>query len=1110
MIKVDKPKHGQRRYRIGIDVGERGVGLAAIELDDDDFPIQELAILTHRIDGGILPGTEKSPVSRKASAGLARRVRRMRKKRKQRLRELDDKLFELGYPVVDAPATYEPWKVRARLVEAPIDDAQQLKQDLSTALRHIARHRGWRNPWLNHEALSKLPAPSKSHKDNVDGARKRFGRDLPSDFTVGQLGNLGTHKNIVIRPRTAKNSLVETSGAVPLFKEKVLQEDHLFELQQYWKAQPHLPAAHQDALIRLVLQQKEPHVPQENVGKDQLPGMKEFYRAPRADLTFQEFRIRVTIANLRIKHRANPCLTREELDAVYSLLSTWHIDHDSNDTPVWADVAECIGVSPAHLVTPQLDDVIGNAPPINRSMNLLLNGVQNKLPAAAKKQIRSWLDSADIEELQMFVAWLSDVTDSKDELFNETGLDDVIAAWDETALEKLASIELENGRAAYSVASLKRLNQRMATERCDLTVARKLEFSVDDDWKPIVPNLDERTDHPTVDQNLMAVRRFLMNCVENWGLPERVNLEHVRSAFMGATALADYRNEQRRIRRERDRAKEVLTAILPHEPTRRDVRRHEYVQRQSGQCVYCGDEINVRSCELDHIVPRAGGGASTRANLVAVCRTCNQSKGRTPFAQWASDDPRPEVSIDEAVKRVRSWLSGRITSAERRINRETQLRLKQLEEDQPLDERSMESTAYAARALRQRVDRFLADAAEQLDCQKPTVGVYRGSVISAARKASGIDHLIRLRGKDIKDRGDFRHHAVDAAVISLMNPAVGQLLAVRENMRNMDFWENSSEKTWKTYGENRDSFRNWSLRSQRLAEVLQEAISNDKIPVLNSLRLGRNVGAVHKDTVRKLVMKPATDEWTLKDAKRIVNNDVYLQVKEALGGVKKPRYLPDEFVRDLQDQGLHEISLFGGAAASLALRGGYAEYGTIHHARIFAWKNKKGVIELGLLRVFSGEIAKMWPSPKTDILTAPVPEWSMSRRDVQPKTETALDTGVAVQVGWIAVGDELHFNDLTAAPKFVASFNEHRWSLDGIMDSRRIKTRPLFISSEGLHEDSDPALIHMMERAQEAGVSSIWETVTVHRRNALGQLRRPSRHLPGSFSPLEEARKLLE
>lgn len=186
-------------------------------------------------------------------------------------------------------------------------------------------------------------------------------------------------------------------------------------------------------------------------------------------------------------------------------------------------MAESLGVSPAHLNPPQLDDVVGAVPPINRTMDLLLDGVQHKLPAKAKKHIKVWLDSADNEELQNFVAWLCEVTEGKDSFFEDTGLDDIIAGWDETALEQLASIELENGRAGCSVESLVRLNQRMSADRCDLTEARKREFSVDNNWRPTPPNLDERADHPTVDQNLMAVCRFLMGCVENWGIPQRVN-----------------------------------------------------------------------------------------------------------------------------------------------------------------------------------------------------------------------------------------------------------------------------------------------------------------------------------------------------------------------------------------------------------------------------------------------------------------------------------------------------------------------------------------------------------------------------------------------------------
>ena len=1116
MIKVEKPRD-LRRYCVGIDVGQRGIGMAAVELDDDGFPIQLLASLAQRIDGGILPGTEKSPESRKATAGLARRIRRMRKYRKKRLRELDEKLHELGYPVLDEPRTYEPWKARARLVEQQIDDLDQLKADLSVALRHIARHRGWRNPWLSWSAFTELERPSANHQKNLDAARTRFVPDLPEHFTVGQLGALGADPSIVTRPRTSKTSKVATQGAEPLFGEKVLQEDHLFEVQQYWEIQKLLPVEHQKPLTDLVFFQNEPRVPQENVGRDELPGMKKFYRAPRASLEFQEFRIRAAIANLQVREdKVKRKLTDEEHDAVCDLLSQWHVHHLPADTPVWADVAEALSVSSAYLVTPALDDVVGNTPPINRTLDLLHCGV-DQLPAKAKKPIKAWLDSADAEQLRMFVSWLNDTTDSKDKLLDRTGLADTIAEWDEKALEKLGDIELENGRAAYSAESLSRLNQRMAAERSDLHEARKAEFGVDDKWRPTPPNLDERTEHPTVDQNLAAVRRFLMGCVEQWGLPDSVNLEHVRSAFMGATALAEHRGEQRRILRERERAREELRGLLPHKPTRRDARRMEYVQRQNSQCAYCGAPITVRDCELDHIVPRADGGASTRANLVAVCSTCNQSKGRLPFAVWASRDSRSEVSVDDAVNRVKNWVQRRSTAAERKINRETRLRLKQQEEDQSLDERSMESTAYAARALRERIEKFLSDAATRRGADAPTVGVYRGSVVSAARKASEIDSMIRLRGKDIKDRGDFRHHAVDAAVISMMNPAVSQVLAIRENMRNAEFWDGRTRE-WKDYRgeqpEERLSYQRWKIRSQRLGEVLRDAVRADEIPVVSPLRLGRNVGPAHKDTIRPLERKAVTDEWAAKDAKRIVDRSLYLEIKHVLDGATKPTTLSEELVHDLLDRGLTEIEVFGASAPQLVVRGGSAEYGSIHHARIYAWENKKGVIELGILRVFSGEIAKMWPDPKTDILTAQAPEWSMSRRDVQPKTEAALDAGAAVQVGWLAPGDELLIDPEVASQgkdgfaNFLRQYPETRWTLAGVVMSRTLSVRPAHLSSEGLSDDAPELLVNTLTKTW-VSVGALLPQVKVIRRGALGRPRDRSKHLPSSFSPIKEAERLL-
>ena len=53
--------------------------------------------------------------------------------------------------------------------------------------------------------------------------------------------------------------------------------------------------------------------------------------------------------------------------------------------------------------------------------------------------------------------------------------------------------------------------------------------------------------------------------------------------------------------------------------------------RDRYRCQYCGDQKAAKDLTLDHILPRAQGGATTPQNLVAACVKCNQRKGnRTP------------------------------------------------------------------------------------------------------------------------------------------------------------------------------------------------------------------------------------------------------------------------------------------------------------------------------------------------------------------------------------------------------------------------------------------------------------------------------------------------
>jgi hypothetical protein len=65
--------------------------------------------------------------------------------------------------------------------------------------------------------------------------------------------------------------------------------------------------------------------------------------------------------------------------------------------------------------------------------------------------------------------------------------------------------------------------------------------------------------------------------------------------------------------------------------------RRDLHRAQHGRCPYCGRPLastgrqqrrnDPRLCTIDHVVPRARGGTSDLANLVAACRACNAAKG---------------------------------------------------------------------------------------------------------------------------------------------------------------------------------------------------------------------------------------------------------------------------------------------------------------------------------------------------------------------------------------------------------------------------------------------------------------------------------------------------
>lgn len=54
----------------------------------------------------------------------------------------------------------------------------------------------------------------------------------------------------------------------------------------------------------------------------------------------------------------------------------------------------------------------------------------------------------------------------------------------------------------------------------------------------------------------------------------------------------------------------------------------------AGLCYYCGAKKERDELTMDHLVPLARGGRSTRDNLVCACRQCNSRKKTMLPMEW--------------------------------------------------------------------------------------------------------------------------------------------------------------------------------------------------------------------------------------------------------------------------------------------------------------------------------------------------------------------------------------------------------------------------------------------------------------------------------------------
>lgn len=814
-------------YRVGIDVGSYSLGLSAVEFDPDTktpLRILNAQVIIH--DAGVDPDSQKRGISRKAVRGVARRARRRVDKRRRRLGQLDGILNTLGWGVKGDQD--DPWEARVRLANEYVADEVERKRLLGLAVRHIARHRGWRNPYGKVQSLLRMQAPSEAYFSLKEFALEKRAsdpglREVPiipdwSDEEVeaadginqpqptvaqlvlsvapgpgdrirdkresGERSKLNkavhTDRDAAERDGSARKAIREIdSDRVPL-TERMMQSDNANELWRIAEVQK-LDAEEVKRVIKVVFYAKSPRGSAKDlIGKD--PLQKDKLRASTATRAFQEYRIAATLANMRI---SNERLTAEQFERAFGFLSTYV----NREKPNWGNVADVLevdrevlgGVGRPDRDSFNEDGSVSAAPPINVTHNILATRVPDPI-------LKAWWDRAS-QELQDGLAEALSNQSSPEFKHTEEAVNELLDQLDEDTLEKLDGLKLPSDRAAYSTDTLQRLTKRMRENGEDLFEARTAEFDTPSDWVPRAEAIGVPMGNPAVDRVTKGIARWLQAIEGRYGAPAKVSIEHTRDAFVSAAQKMKFTNEIRSRTKKREEFVEKLTEATGDtsgEHSRGYVLRLEAYSRQNCKCAYCGKHISLENMQMDHIVPRHGEGSSNaKANLVAACASCNRSKGNALCSAWLNSAGAPRT-LDSVMAEVGEWsnVNSYTAKAWGDFKKDVVARMRRDKLDEPLDGRSQESVAWMARLAAERIRQHFNGNTTKSESRKVYVDVFEGRITAAARGASGFVGRSNLVGVSTKKtRLDRRHHAMDATILTLLDSTVAKVIREQQRYR---------------------------------------------------------------------------------------------------------------------------------------------------------------------------------------------------------------------------------------------------------------------------------------------------------------------------------------
>lgn len=843
----------QRKLILGVDLGVRSIGLAAIDEQANEIVLTAARVFPAGVEGDFESGNDESRnaarrekrLQRRQTARRARRIDQIyralashdllpRGDRHEQLKKLDQ---QLSTKYGSHPG--HPYTLRARGLDHALEP-----YELGRALFHLSQRRGF---------LSNRLAPAK--KDEDDGKVKSGIKALEADIQAAGQRTLGEYfaslpvEGLRIRGRYTHRGM------------------YLAEFNALWAAQqPHHPAVltpeFRQKLHHLIFFQRPLKDQSHLIGACSLIPTEK--RAPLRHLIVQRFRILDRVNNLRVLEpdQRERSLEPGERAVLIEKLSRCAV-------ATYKQLRAAIGLDKRAVFT------------IERGGEKSLAG--NVTWARFASALNLHWDALPEERQQELVdEWAQAKTD---EDFRRR-----MEAWQEFSadeIDALSDVRLPEDYVGFSLAAIARL-MPLLEQGMPTGAARKIAFPESFEGKPALDRLPPvlmalpELRNPAATRVLTEFRKAINEFIRKHGKPEEIHIELARDLKRNKADRQSLSKSMRDNEAKRKAVKEELERHGLHKASRSDVDKYLLYKECGGICPYSGRPISFDSLfgshpqfDIEHIIPESRSFDNSFANRTLCHRDYNSRKGnRTPWEAFGPTDEWPQM-----VERVKAFNHRR----KLRLFTSQETDVEKILGDFTTSE--LNDTRYASRLAAQYAAVLYGGRAGSNGVQR--VFVCAGQVTARLRQLWRLDGILNPE-KWEKSREDHRHHAVDAAAIALASPRLVKALAddsaraIIAGQRRL----RSFAEPWLGFREQlADRILNHTVVSHRPQRKLQGPLHEETLYAMR-----RNVQGETEVRIRKPVhgLKPA-------DIDSIADPSVRQAVRrqfEAVGEMKKLEHDP--------------------------------------------------------------------------------------------------------------------------------------------------------------------------------------------------------------------------